>query len=150
MAAAIDSECLASAIKLIRSKDRFVSEVRIALAVKGYQDDLVDPVIEHLIRRKLISDNRLLESLIARYSGRRSVGIEKFRAEMINRGAPEESIDMCLREHWPSNEMARGLEALSAKFKPGDDRSRGARFLLSRGFDEEVVESILDAFFQAD
>jgi SOS response regulatory protein OraA/RecX len=121
-----------------------------ALAKKGYQDDLVDPVIEHLIRRKLLSDNRLLESLVARYTGKRPMGIEKFRAEMLSRGAPEESIEACLREHWPENESARALEALSAKFSPSDDRGRGARYLVGRGFDENVVEAAIHAFFRVD
>jgi hypothetical protein len=39
------------------------------------------------------------------------------------------------------------LDALSAKFKPTDNRVRGARFLLGRGFAEDEIEGALDDFF---
>ena len=42
------------------------------------------------------------------------------------------------------------LEALSSKFKPDGNRVKGARFLISRGFDEDEIEGALDEFFQTD
>lgn len=83
-------------------------------------------------------------------TGRRAAGIEKLRAELLRRGAPEEIIEECLSELSPAVQRQAMLDALSAKFKPADDRARGARFLLSRGFAEDEIEGQLDEFFRTD
>ena len=72
------------------------------------------------------------------------------RAELERRGAPENIIEECLATLSPADQKQGMLDALSAKFKPTDDRARGGRFLLSRGFDENDIEGALDEFFRAD
>ena len=116
----------------------------------GHRSEDVESVIEHLIRRKLIEDRRTTQNLVVRMSGRRAAGAEKLRAELKRRGAPEEIIEECLAEISPADQRRAMLDALSAKFKPSDDRVRGARFLLSRGFAEDEIEGPLDEFFQQD
>jgi SOS response regulatory protein OraA/RecX len=83
-------------------------------------------------------------------TGRRAAGIEKLRAELERRGAPENIIEECLAELSPANQKQGMLDALSAKFRPTDDRAKGGRFLISRGFAEDDIESALDEFFRAD
>jgi len=80
-------------------------------------------------------------------SGRRAAGVDKLRAELNRRGAPEEIIDECLAQLSPTDQRRAMLDALSAKFKPTDNRVRGARFLLGRGFAEDEIEGALDDFF---
>jgi SOS response regulatory protein OraA/RecX len=83
-------------------------------------------------------------------SGKRAAGADKLRAELNKRGAPEEIIEECLAELSPLVQRKAMLDALAAKFGPADDRVRGARFLLSRGFAEDEIEGPLDEFFQND
>jgi len=64
----------------------------------------------------------------------------------MERGAPEETIDAVLGAS-NSDERLKMLEALSAKFTPADSRVKAARFLFSRGFPDEEIESVLDRFF---
>lgn len=127
-----------------------MSEVRGRLESKGYGSEAIGVVIEHLIRRKLIDDRHTTQNLVARWSGRRAAGIEKLRAELERRGAPEEIIEGCLDSISPDDQRRQMLEALSAKFKPTDDRARGARFLLGRGFAEDDIEGPLDEYFLTD
>lgn len=82
-------------------------------------------------------------------TGKRAAGVEKLSAELKGRGAPEEVIEECLGSITADDQRRAMLDALSAKFKPTDDRARGARFLLGRGFDEDQIEGPLDEFFQA-
>jgi len=111
-------------------------------------EDQADEVIAHLTRRRIIDDRRSIQNLIERYAGRRAVGIEKLRAELTRRGAPEEEVDAALAKVSESDKTLDNL--LAMKLKPGDGRAKAARFLLSRGFGEEQIESALNRYFGMD
>lgn len=139
-------EALAIALRKLKTNDRFESEIRLFLG--DFPADSIESVILFLKERRIIDDTRTTLSLVGRYSGRRSVGLEKLRAELLKRGASEETIEMAL-EGSLDGESDKMLEALSAKFSPGDNaRAKAARFLYSRGFPEDEIESVLDRFFQ--
>lgn len=144
----MDHAALDLALRKLRTADRFESEVRGYLTDAGYGEDTVDQVVAHLKGRKILDDTRTINSLIERRSGRRSVGEEKLRAELLARGAPEEAVSEALGAS-SDGEAERMHEALSGKFRPTDSRAKGARFLLSRGFSEEEVEGALDRYFGA-
>jgi len=135
---------LALALKKIRLQDRYEAEVRGFL--NEFDPEAVECVIRFLKDRRIIDDSKTTQNLIDRNSGKRSVGLERLRAELLERGAPEETIDAILGSE-PDGESQRMLEALSAKFSPDVSRAKAARFLYSRGFPEESIESVLDRFF---
>ncbi len=137
-------EALKLALKKIGTKDRFESEVHAFLA--DFPSDTSERVIEFLKERRIINDTRTIQNLLERYSGKRSIGIEKLRAELLERGAPEETIEAVLIQH-AHGESQRLSDVLSAKFKPSDSRAKAGRFLFSRGFSEDAIESALDRFF---
>ncbi len=139
--------CLEAALRMLGGKDRFVAEIERELTRKGFGSEDIETVIRHLNRRKLVDDKRSTQNLVARMTGKRAAGIEKLRAELKRRGAPEEIIDECLGVITDDDQSAAMIAALSAKFKPTDDRVRGARFLLTRGFSEDEIEAPLDSFF---
>ncbi len=140
-------EALELALRKLKTKDRFESEVRLFLA--EYPTQAVDHVITFLKERRIIDDTKTTIHLIERYSGKRAIGLEKLRAELLERGAPEETISVVLGE-FLDEERQRMQDALTAKFSPEHStRAQAARFLYSRGFDEEEIEGALDRFFQA-
>ncbi len=139
-------EALKLALKKLRTKDRFEAEVREFLS--EFPPSVVDRAITRLKERRIIDDTKTTLNLTERYSGRRSVGLEKLRTELLERGAPEEIVNTALSE-FADSESERILLTLAAKFSPTDDaRLKAARFLSSRGFQEEGIESALDRFFQ--
>jgi len=139
-------EALDLALRKLKSKDRFEAEVRLFLS--EYPASVQERVIRFLKDRRIIDDTKTTLNLIERYSGKRSVGLEKLRAELQQRGAPEETIDAALNSS-SGDERNKMLEALAAKFSPADGiRAKAARFLFSRGFPEEEIEGALDRFFQ--
>jgi regulatory protein len=141
---------LEQALKFLRARDRFSAEVASHLLARGYGAEATATVLDHLVRRKLIDDRRTIQNLVARMSGRRAAGIEKLRAELAKRGAPEEIVDECLTQITPEDQRRAMFDVLRAKMQPTDDRARGARLLLSRGFSEDDIEGALDEFFQTD
>lgn len=140
-------DALPLALKRLQRSDAFEAEVAETLRKNGVEDSTVQEVIAHLKARRILDDKRTIENLVASRSGRRAVGVEKLRAELVRRGAPEELVDGCLAGI-PAEEQLEGmLSALRARCKPTDSRAKGARLLLSRGFPEEGIESALDEFF---
>jgi SOS response regulatory protein OraA/RecX len=135
------------ALKKIKTKDRFEAEVRLFLA--EFPTTVSDRAISFLKDRRIIDDTKTTSSLIERYSGKRAIGLEKLRAELQERGAPEETINAVLGELL-LEERQRMNDALTAKFSPeSGSRAKAARFLYSRGFSEEEIEGALDRFFQS-
>ena len=134
---------LHSALQFLESRDRFASQVRQKLEAEGHSEEIVAFVIGHLRQKGILNDNRTAQAIVERNSGRRAKGSESLRSEMERAGAPAEVIEIQLAS---MSEIERAMVALRAKYKSGADRGKAGRFLFSRGFGEEAVESALDAF----
>ena len=116
----------------------------------GFQPETVEKVLAALRDRKLLNDSKTINSLVEQRSGKRAAGIEKMRSELLARGAPEDLVEQRLSELTHDGQTEGMRELLKAKCKPGDPRARGARLLLSRGFDEDAIRNVLDEFFGAE
>lgn len=140
---------LKAALDHLKTRERLSGELRTYLVSQGFEPDAVENVVQFLIERKLINDERTTQHLIEKNSGKRSVGIEKLRAELEKLGAPAETIEAKLAVLGQS-ESERALDALRAKYKNGAERPKAGRFLYGRGFDEEAVEAALEVFCGSD
>lgn len=136
---------LRSALDFLRSRARFSAEVRVHLAGRGFDAEAVESVVRHLLDRKLIDDAKTAAAVIKGHSGKRAMGIQRMREELRRLGASEDTIDTGLAAI-VSSQTEWALDALRAKYKSGADRGKAGRFLISRGFDEDAVESALDVF----
>src|SRR5579872_4568583 len=108
-------DAMGIALRKLKSKDLFEAEVRRFLA--EFAPEVVDRVIRFLKDRRIIDDTKTTQNLIERNTGKRSIGSEKIRAKLVERGAPEETVDAILGDR-AGNEAAAMFEALSAKIKP--------------------------------
>jgi SOS response regulatory protein OraA/RecX len=113
----------------------------------GFHTETVEKVLAALRDRRLLNDPKTINSLVGQRTGKRAAGIEKMRTELIARGAPEELVEQRLSEV-SSDSQINGMRAvLRSKCEPSEDRAKGARLLLSRGFDEDAINEVLDEFF---
>jgi len=140
---------LKAALDHLKTRDRLSGELRSYLVAEGFEPDVVENVVQFLVERKLVNDEKTTQHLIERNSGKRSVGIERLRAELEKLGAPAETIEAKLAVLGES-ESERALEALRAKYKHGADRAKAGRFLYSRGFEEDSIEAALEVFCGSD
>ena len=134
---------LAKALKRLQTSDRFESEVRFAL--QGHDADVVERVVEELHRRRYLNDVRTAHHVVEANSGRRAVGDAVLRQRLERRGAPEEAVETALETSIPESERIDAV--LSAKYRPTDDPAKAGRFLFSRGFSEDAIESALGRYF---
>jgi regulatory protein len=135
------------AFKLIERKDRFQHEIEQALEKAGYSQEIRDEVVHWLREQAVLQDQKTMINAVASRSGGRAVGKEKLREELARRGAPEELIDSALGEIDDNQQLEAMLGLLQKRYSEGRDRMRAGRFLAGRGFDEELIEQALAAFF---
>ncbi len=137
------SAALEQALARLKTRERFSGEMRAWLSSRGFDDAVTEEVLSHLIRRRLLDDGRAADALVKRKSGKRSVGSELLRTELSLNGADPALIETVLEDR---GGLDAALAALSSK-RSWKRREQAGRFLMSRGFAEEIVESALEAAF---
>jgi regulatory protein len=120
------------------------SELELArkLTTRGYAADTVVATLADLVADSLLSNSRFAEAFVHSRVQRGS-GPQKIRAELRERGIPDDLIDNSLDTHADSwRELARQVRAKRfGNGQPGDfrERSRQMRFLQQRGFSAEQI-----------
>ena len=135
----MNQDALKVALEAIRRRDRFESELRSLLETKGFE---VEPVIDYLRGRRFLDDRKVASTEVDRLS-RKGLGPDRIRAELEARGAEDTAISNALAELGSQEETAKA--ALAKKFPGEIDVPRAMRFLLSRGFEEDVARSAIEA-----
>lgn len=135
------------AMRRLVGRERFSGELEAELRSRGHSDDVATRAVEFLRESGLLDDRRAAESFLQSRSGRRSIGRQKLHAELLHRGSAELAAEEAIAGIDDTAEVSAMREALDSKaWRPGD-RIRAARFLHSRGFDPELIESALDSRF---
>jgi SOS response regulatory protein OraA/RecX len=112
------------------------------LVAKGYQPETAARTVSRCRELGYVSDERLATER-ARSLRARGAGSLKIIADLTARGVPEPLLGAAVAESREGeSEIAWARRALTqAGVSPGP---RGWRFLLSRGFEEDVVNEVLD------
>jgi SOS response regulatory protein OraA/RecX len=127
-------------LKLIERNDRFEGEIRHAF--RDEEPTLFDSALARL--RAYLDDRRAIESYLRSRQGRKAIGRERMREELEGRFAPRDLVEEAFAD-LPS-EVERVTELLRAERKARTHAQAG-RFLFSRGFDEDAVETALSRHF---
>jgi regulatory protein len=115
------------------------------LTTRGYAADVVEATLADLVADHLLSNARFAEAFVHSRIQRGS-GPQKIRAELRERGIPDELIDNSLEARADSwRELAREVrEKRFGRAEPRDfrERSRQMRFLQQRGFSAEQISRV--------
>ncbi len=129
---------LQHAVKLLAGRDKSELALRIALEKKQYAAGEIEQAIAKLKTLKYLDETRFAQGKIkeALASGKTPAGIrQKLEAE----GVASQIIDQALAAH-PFDPLAAARAALAKKKATG---VKAARFLASRGFDDEVIRALV-------
>jgi len=143
-------KALSLAMRRLVSSSRLSSEIAKYLNDREYSEPEIEEVLSFLTRHKLLDDEKTIQSLVEQRSGTRSAGKGKIRADLQRRGAPDDAIERILQSRSDEDELEASLSALRKRRWPPNSRFRAARFLISRGHDEDIVKSALERFFGPD
>ena len=135
-------------LELLARREHSRAELRSKLAMRGFDTETIETVVEELRAGDWLSDRRFAEHYAASRR-QRGYGPIRIREELRSRGIEDEICSACLDDRDPAwRDEAR--RALGRRFKDGDslDRAqwaRRARFLARRGYDSEQIRGALRA-----
>lgn len=109
------------------------------LTDRGFPEPIIDEVIQTLQAQRLLSEARAVEAFVESRSGAKAKGRDRVREELIARGASESA----LPDRSDEEERVIMLNLIAKS----EDRAKAGRMLASRGFSEDLIESVLDQRF---
>lgn len=139
---------LVIAIEALAKSDHLSLTLRQKLLAKGFSVQEVEVAIEQLSEWGLLNDESTAENWARRASEHAGKGRLKIVSELVARGV-ELEVAECLSMNVLSeeDERRRAQTILNSRFGPKDRPDKAARYLASRGFAPELIESLVEDFF---
>lgn len=136
-------ELRARALRLLARREHSRQELARKLAPHAESTEAVKAVLESLVQRKQLSEERFAEERAR--SMARKYGAARIRQDLKSKGVNEELIDRVSTD----GELERARAILERKYRnpatTREERAKRMRFLQSRGFSSEVIFSLLSA-----
>ena len=134
----------AAAVRLLARREHSIDELRRKLLSKGYPPDTIEPVVQKLAGKRLVSDERFTSSFVHHHA-KRGQGPVRIRAELRQQGIADPQVEEALRSadiDWVqlAREVRRRKFGATAPRSLGE-RAKQARFLQYRGFDAEQLRA---------
>ena len=134
----------AAAVRLLARREHSIEELRHKLLSKGYPSEHIEPVIQKLAGKRLVSDERFTSSFVHHHA-KRGQGPMRIRAELRQQGIADSQVEEALRSaeiDWVqlAREVRRRKFGATAPRSLGE-RAKQARFLQYRGFDAEQLRA---------
>jgi len=132
------------ALRLLAGREHSLAELRRKLAAHLTPEDDLESLLEDLLRRKLLSDERYAESRV--YSLSRKFGAARIAHELRAKGLDKELAEQASGAA-RATEVERAREIWRKKFRVAprtrEERARQMRFLQSRGFSFDAIRAVV-------
>ena len=139
-------------VKYIMVRLRSINEIKVYLTKKGYSKDVVDKVIEKLIKNKLLDDEIFTKAYINDKLTFTNVGKYKLISELTTKMKVDNSIVYNVLESYKEVWNDR-IEKLINKYLKSNKKYRGNTlknklyiYLVNLGYDKDKVISILNNY----
>ena len=137
-----------AALRLLRQRDRTAHEMREKLAQKGFGEAETDLALVTLQSAGYVDDSRVVDRAAEIALTQRPAGRLKLDQELRARGASEDDIERVCAEFDVPRETERAEKLLNKRIKPGDSAEKSASFLARKGFEEEVVRTVIERVYE--
>jgi regulatory protein len=136
-------------LRLLSLRSRTEREIDTRLKGKGYTDTTRQRLLDLLRKEGLVDDFKFAEQWIDSRLRENPKGRRALRQELRNKGVREKIIERVFLEkadQLDEKRVAAGLirKKLSKAPKPGTEKGKLFRYLVSRGFDPEVAEEVIN------
>lgn len=136
-----------AALRLLRQRDRTAHEMREKLAQKGFGEAETNLALVTLQSAGYVDDSRVADRAAEIALTLRPAGRLKLEHELRARGASEDDIERVLAEFDGPSETERAEKLLKQRKKPDDSAEKSASFLTRKGFEEEVVRTVIERIY---
>lgn len=140
------NEALKLCLKWLRAGELTEAELRQKLEAKKLPESEISSALDYVQRKKWQSDERVAERT-KELGDLKLHGKAKIESRLKQRGLDDEVVSEILADIGEEDEMAKAEKLLSSRLKEGSTPAQAARILASRGFDEEVIRSVLESHF---
>jgi regulatory protein len=141
-----EPHCRNFALRLLARREHSRLELQHKLSAKGFNGPELEALLSQLEAEGLLSDARFAEAYI-RSRRQRGFGPLRIRSELQMRGVADETVATYLQANsadWVDLARAQYKKRFGKRLTPDyKERARRARFLLGRGFSNEVVLKVL-------
>jgi regulatory protein len=135
------------ALKLLSMREHSRKELERKLASHEAEPGQLKTALDELQARGFIDEQRVVDSVVHRRSGR--LGAGRIKQELQAKGLDAERVALAVAS-LKASEVERAREVWRKKFGvlPADaaQRAKQARFLAARGFGGEVIRRVLNTF----
>jgi len=137
------------ALYLLELRDRTEGEIRDKMRMKKYDTAEIEQAIQFLVERDLINDERFASNLVRNNSEFGTKGKYKIRQKLIQLRVAPELIEASLNGINSDSELIRATDLAKnwlTKQKtilPEKRYEKLGRYLVSRGFEWEIVKEVL-------
>jgi regulatory protein len=139
------------AINFLSYRDRSEKEMRTKLKQVGFEDNIIDLVVEDLKRIKLIDDKKFALTFARNKLITRPMGEFLIRQELVQKGISKDFIKQTVEEIYEKDdqlsialELAHKRKKLVANLDELKAKKRVSDFLLRRGFNWEIVSQVIE------
>jgi regulatory protein len=135
-------ELKARALRYLVRREHSRAELLRKLAPHAESDEALNAVVDLLLSKKQLSDERFAEERARSLS--RKYGTAKIRQDLASRGIAEDIAD---KVSAGLNDLEKAKEILQRKYREPaanrEEKAKRARFLQGRGFSYDVISSVL-------
>ena len=133
------------AFKILHYRERSVQELTNRLIKIGFDQSLVNQVIEDFTADKTLDDERFVKAFVSDYTKLKPKGNKFIIRELKKRGIPQEKIAKMLSSRNEKKLVKDFIENKLSHLNKNNpkERQKIIRRLLSRGFTPDIVYSIL-------
>jgi regulatory protein len=139
----------AGAVALLARRDYSSTGLRARLVAQGYEAGAVQQVLEELIERRYVDDERYATQYVS-YRAARGHGPRRIERDLTAEGLGEEQVAAALATIGDWSALARELRIRRFGLEvpvSWHEKGRQARFLLYRGFSNDHIRSALGPDF---
>ncbi|MDT8716553.1 recombination regulator RecX [Clostridium sp. 19966] len=143
-----------SALRIIEKTTKTQKEMKDKLIQKGYEEDIINRVMEFLKEYSFVDDGKYAQMYIKDKIGTK--GKNKIRFELTRKGISEDVLNPLLNDSTKEKEYDGAKAAALKKYnliaKNESDKSKIyqklVRFLMSKGYDYDIVKDIVKSILR--
>ena len=136
------------ATDLLAYREHSEAELRQKLLARKYDSAEVDEAIDKLKQHNYLDDAELCRQQFEIFYAEGKLSVRQIVAKLIQRGFDKNFIEQLIPADVDEHELQAATSALTKKFKSRDKnfRVKAWQFLSSRGFDNEIISSVIENF----
>lgn len=133
------------ALATLAKAERTRAEVQTRLESGGFEPETIAAAIQKLEAWGYLDDHRVAKREVDNLAP--GIGKSRIRARITHRGVEEEIVDQVIQKVDDQSELEKANTLLKKRFLPDGDPAKAGRFLLQRGFEEEIVRTAIASYF---